>query len=82
MTIEIIEERLIKVEEKVELISSAFPGGDFSGHSRYHEAIIRDLNDRRDMRKAILEQVIKGSVWALLVGLATAAWTFVKDHLR
>lgn len=76
-----LDERLDIVEEKVENLESAFPAGDYSGHARYHDAIIKDLQDRRELRKAVMEQVVKGSVWALLVGLVTAVWTFAKDHL-
>ena len=76
-----VEERLDIVEEKVEALTSAFPAGDYSGHARYHEAIIRDLQDRRELRKAVLEQVVKGSVWALLLGLCTALWTYGKEHI-
>lgn len=76
-----LDERVGALETNVEKLNSAFPGGDFSGHARYHEAVIKDLQARGELRKAVIEQVVKGSVWALLIGLATALWTYSKEHL-
>ena len=63
-------------------LKDAFPGGDSAAHRRYHEEIILQMQDRRKMRGAITEQVIKGSVWALLVTVGAAVWQYLKDHLR
>lgn len=60
----------------------AFPGGDFDGHRRYHEEMILVMQDRRKLRQAVLEQVIKGSVWALGIALVTAGWQYLEEYLR
>lgn len=75
----LILERQLELEK---MIMGAFPGGDFDGHRRYHEEMILVMQDRRKLRQAVLEQVIKGSVWALGIALVTAGWQYAKEHLR
>ena len=60
----------------------AFPGEDLEGHRRFHEEVIADMISRRQLRKAVMEQVVKGSVWALLVAFAAASWAYIKDHIK
>jgi hypothetical protein len=63
-------------------LTNAFPSSDIDGHRRYHEEVIAMMQDRRRMRQAVLEQVIKGSAWALLITTGAALWTYIKDHIR
>lgn len=63
------------------MLTIAFPGGDIDGHRRYHDEVILMMQDRRRMRSAVLEQVIKGSVWALLGIVAAALWAYFKDRV-
>ena len=60
----------------------AFPGNDIEGHRRFHEEVIEDLVSRRQLRKAVIEQVVKGSVWAMLITLGAAMWQYFKDHIK
>jgi hypothetical protein len=76
-----LDERVEALEDNVEKLNSAFPGGDFSGHARYHEMIIEELKSKKDLRKAIIEKVVTGSVWALAFGLFTAVVSYLKDHV-
>lgn len=73
-----ILERLDEIERNMR---NAFVGGDYDGHRRAHEQFINDLQARRELRKAITEQVVKGSVWAALIFLGTAAWQALKGKL-
>lgn len=69
---------LERMDELERNMKNAFVGGDYDGHRRAHEQFISDLQAKRDLRKAVTEQVIKGSVWAALIFLGTAVW----QHLR
>ena len=60
----------------------AFPGEDLEGHRRFHEEVIEDMISRRSLRKAVIEQVVKGSVWALLITFGAAMWAYIKDHIK
>lgn len=74
--------RFEDLENRVAKIEEAFPSKDFAGHARYHQSIIDDFLESKRIRAAVIEQVIKGSVWGLLAAAAGAAWTFMKDHFR
>jgi len=74
-------DRVEVLEDKVEKLESAFPNGDVSGHCRYHQAVIEELQSRMKLRQAVIEQLVKGSVWAGLVFLATAILTYSKEHI-
>ena len=76
-----LNERVEVLEDKVEKIETAFPGGDFTGHARYHAAVIEELQSRKKLREAVMEQLVKGSVWAGLVFLGTVILTYLKDHV-
>tara|TARA_R110000868_G_scaffold182601_1_gene423586 strand:+ start:675 stop:974 length:300 start_codon:yes stop_codon:yes gene_type:complete len=73
-----ILERLDHVETSM---GGAFVGGDLDGHRRAHEQFIADLQLSRELRQGIMRQVITGSVWALLITAATAAWTYLKHQV-
>lgn len=76
-----LNERVEVLEDKVEKIETAFPGGDYSGHARYHQAVIEELQSRKKLREAVLEQIVKGSVWGGLLFLGTVVITYLKDHV-
>ena len=73
---------LVKHADLEQKFLSAFPGGDYQGHARYHDEVILMMQDRRKTRQAVVEQVVKGSVWALLLSVGAACWQYFKDHAR
>lgn len=73
-----ILERLDEMERNVK---TAFVAGDYDGHRRAHEQFISDLQARRDLRKAVTEQVVKGSVWAALIFIGTATWQYLRTKI-
>jgi len=62
--------------------AKAFPGGDHEGHRRYHEVMIEELHEKRQLRKAIMEKTVAGLVWAILVGVALACWNYLKAAVK
>lgn len=78
MTDERIEslERRMDVVEKT--LTEAFPQGDHVGHRRYHELMIEQIEERRRLRRAVLEKSIAGLVWAAIVALGVAVWAYLK----
>lgn len=73
-----ILERIGEVESH---LTAAFVAGDFDGHRRAHEQFMADLQSRRELRKAVIEQVIKGSVWAALIFVGASLWQAVRAKL-
>lgn len=73
------EYRLTEMERK---FIEAFPHGDHSGHSRYHEIQIEMLLARRKLIAAVQEKTISGIVWAIVVGAALALWQWFKTEVH
>jgi hypothetical protein len=74
--------RLDEHDAAIETLQNAFPGKDSGAHCRYHQLLIEEMTERKKIRSAVLEQVIKGSVWALLVAAGTGLFTFAKEHFK
>jgi len=52
---------------------------------RYEEILKETKNgyeQRRQLRKAVLEKSVIATVWAFIVFIGYAAWDYVKDHIR
>lgn len=62
--------------------ADAFPGGDHVGHCRYHTLQIKQIEETRSLRQAILAKTISGLVWSGIVGLAAAAWFYLKAQIK
>lgn len=62
--------------------ADAFPGGDHVGHCRYHQLMIEDIDARKRLRQAVMEKTIAGLVWAAIIGVALAAWAYLKAMLK
>lgn len=62
--------------------AEAFPGGDHAGHCRYHMIMIEQIEERRRLRRAVMEKTIGGLVWGALVTVALACWHYVKSQIK
>ncbi|SAL19794.1 hypothetical protein AWB68_00686 [Caballeronia choica] len=70
-----------KVEEAIRRIDDlhkAFPGGDWDGHRRYHEAVIQKIAARGRPYQDLQAELAKKGLWAFIVGLAAAVWYYTK----
>lgn len=63
-------------------VKTAFPGGDFDGHRRYHELLISREEQRQQIRREIITHLLKGSTWAALIGLLWMLLKNAKDYLK
>lgn len=59
----------------------AFPGGDWSGHRRYHDIQIEMLMSRRRLLQAVMEKSISGLVWALMIVIGLALWKWFRSQV-
>lgn len=78
----LLRQILHRQEELESLLMGAFPGGDLEGHKRYHEEVILLMREKRQTWNDVRTHVIKGSVWALLLAMCGAVWTYAKEHLK
>jgi hypothetical protein len=72
-----------KVDEAIRRIDDlhkAFPGGDWEGHRRYHEAMIRRIESRTKLYEDLRVELAKKGLWAVLVVLGIALLQYVKTR--
>lgn len=50
-------------------VKTGFPGGDFDGHRRYHELVIKREEQREQFWHGLLLHIAKTSTWAMLAGV-------------
>jgi hypothetical protein len=62
--------------------AEAFPGGDHIGHCRYHALMIEDIEEKRRLRRAVMEKTIAALVWSAIFGLGIAVWQYLKTMLK
>ena len=58
--------------------AESFPAGDYGGHRRAHEVMMEDLQEKKKLRRAIVEKTVAGALWMLLVWLGWAVLQQVK----
>jgi hypothetical protein len=78
---EVTDKKVDEAIRRIDDLHKAFPGGDWEGHRRYHEAIIRKMEDRAQFYKDLRNELAKKGLWALLVMLGIALWAYVKSKL-
>lgn len=74
-----LEKWRLEMERK---FGEAFPAADYIGHCRYHQIMIEQLEERRRLRRAVVEKTIAGLVWGALIGLGIAVWQYLRTMLK
>lgn len=67
-----------EVIRRVDDLHKAFPGGDWEGHRRYHECLIRKMEARTKFYEDLRSHLAKNGIWAVLVVLGLAIWQYFK----
>jgi hypothetical protein len=73
-----------KVDEAIRRIDDlhkAFPGGDWEGHRRYHEAMIERIEARSKLYQDLRTELAKKGLWAVVIGIGTAIWFYFKSKV-
>ena len=71
-----------RIDEIVLLIKDGFPGGDPRGHREVHEGYIADAKSKKEMRDAVIKQLLTGSAWATVIFVAGAIWMAIKAEAK
>ncbi|WP_291785291.1 hypothetical protein [Luteibacter sp.] len=71
----------MKATATLDRILKAFPEEDPEGHCRYHQEVIDEIKERKKLWVEIRAHILKGSTWALLVGLVWGLWTLLKFNV-
>lgn len=71
-----------RIDDLDRRFSEAFPAGDHIGHYRYHALMIEQIEERRRLRRAVLEKSIAGLAWAVMLFIGLAVWNYVLSLIR
>lgn len=52
--------------EIMDMFKRAFPDGDLSGHQKFHQNMIDDAKNRREMRNEVLKKLAAGTAWSVV----------------
>lgn len=69
-TLEVMEDKVNVLIDRVDDIARGFPNDDPDGHRRAHEALIKKAEERAALYRAVREELIKKGVWAMVLMLA------------
>lgn len=74
----VTEKKVDEAIRRIDDLHEAFPGGDWEGHRRYHEAIIKKLEAREQFYQELRSELAKKGVWAVLALVGVALWQYFK----
>lgn len=66
----------------ITIIKDGFPGGDPRGHREVHEGYISEAKTRKELRDAVIKQLVTGTAWASILFLAGALWVAFKTEVK
>ena len=81
-----LEKRLVdhmdaKFGEMRTLFLSGFPDGDPVMHCAYHKEEIELLKSRKALNRAVLEKLVTGGAWSVIVAMSAALWMWIQSHM-
>jgi hypothetical protein len=76
-----LREELVENTRKTDQLIKGFPEGDLEGHRRFHELLIAQLEERKNLRRELLFHLLKSSSWMALGGFFYVLWIFLKTEL-
>jgi hypothetical protein len=68
-TLGVVETKVNEVIRRVDDLHDAFPGGDWDGHRRYHEAVIKRVEAREKFYQDLRTNLATKGLWALILML-------------
>lgn len=69
------------VQARLANIEKAFPGGDYDGHMRYHEALVKKEEQRQKIRQEILMHLAKAFTLTAALGIIGVFWKVFKQEI-
>ncbi len=90
---EFVESRLYDMEQRLvahmdtkfvevrTLFLSGFPDGDPILHFEYHKEQIELMKTQKALKRAVLEKLVSGGAWSVLLAMAAALWMWIQSHM-
>jgi hypothetical protein len=77
----VTDRKVDEVIRRVDDLHKAFPGGDWDGHRRSHEAMIARHEAKARFYEELRVDLAQKGLWALIVGVATAVWYYFRTRV-
>jgi hypothetical protein len=77
----VTERKVDEVIRRVDDLHKAFPGGDWEGHRRYHEELIRKMEARSEFYEDLRSELARKGIWAVLGLVGLAMWQYLKTKV-
>jgi len=77
-----VRSELAENTRKTDQILKGFPAGDPDGHRRYHEEVMQQLAERRQLRHELLTHLLKAASWPALAGVCFVLWKYFKAQIN
>lgn len=74
--------KLDEVIRRVDDLNSAFPGGDWDGHRRYHETLIAKAEARARFYLDLRSDLAKKGLWVVILSVGAMAIRYAQTHIR
>lgn len=58
------------------------PYGDLAGHKTFHQNEMEKRKDTAEIKKDVVSHVLKGIIWASIVGVIYAIWEYLKEAIK
>jgi hypothetical protein len=81
-SLEVLEKDVKVLIDRVDDLAKGFPDGDWEGHRRYHEAVIKKMEARTKFYDELRAELAKKGMWALILMMGAALWFYVKSRLN
>lgn len=78
-SLEVVQKELKIVIDRVDDLAKGFPDGDWDGHRRYHEVVIRKMEARTKFYEDLRMKLLDRGIWALLAFVGAAVLYYVKS---
>lgn len=78
---EVTDKKVDEAIRRIDDLHKAFPGGDWEGHRRYHEAMIKRVEARSKLYEDLRSELAKKGLWALILTLGAAIWFYFKSKV-
>lgn len=74
----VTDAKVVEAIRGIDELRKAFPDGDPDGHRRYHEAIIKSIEDKGAFYRTLRDELAKKGLWALVIVMGLALWQYFK----
>ncbi|CAE6901015.1 hypothetical protein [Paraburkholderia domus] len=74
----VTDAKVVEAIRGIDELRRAFPGGDWDGHRRYHEAVIKRIEAREKFYQDLRTDLATKGLWAVIIALGGAVLFYIR----